>query len=238
MSEQDTQHSHRTDVRSIYGPAGGAVTFNVDELLANHRRLFGDARMEDDGDAGGDKGGDTKPDAKPDDKGGVDDKGGDAKPDAKPDGKPPWGDEPFDPDRAWKLIQELRSDKDQLKTERESLKTKVSEHERAQMSEKERAESERDEARQERDAARLELLTLRMAVKYQLDEDDLDLLGTGTEEEIEKRAKRLAERAAGSKPPSRKPSERLRGGKDPDENEAAATATPGRSRIAAALSTK
>lgn len=53
-----------------------------------------------------------------------------------------------------------------------------------------------------REAAENELRRYRAAVKYRLSDEDLDLLGTGTDEEIDARAKRLAAlaNAAGSAP--------------------------------------
>lgn len=53
-----------------------------------------------------------------------------------------------------------------------------------------------------REAAENELRRYRAAVKYRLSDEDLDLLGTGTDEEIDARAKRLGElaNAAGSAP--------------------------------------
>lgn len=57
------------------------------------------------------------------------------------------------------------------------------------------------------------------ASKFGLDFEDLDLLGSGTPDEIEKRAKRLAElqdKAASSRrAPTRKPIDHLTGGGDP-----------------------
>lgn len=137
-------------------------------------------------------------------------------PAAPPEAQPPWekDGQPFDPDRAWNLIQTLRSEKQQTAAERDTFKTKVTEFERSQMTEQQRLEQERDSSRQERDAARSDATRLRMALKYQLAEDDLDLLGEGTDEQIEGRAKRLAERAATAptSPVSRRPTERLRPG--------------------------
>lgn len=91
--------------------------------------------------------------------------------------------------------------------------------ERANESDAQRLERERDEARQNAESSTSELARLRAAMRYGLAEDDLDLLGTGTAEEIDERAKRLADRlgAAAKKPPaSRRPAESLRGGNDPE----------------------
>ena len=55
----------------------------------------------------------------------------------------------------------------------------------------------------ERDEAVIELARLRAAVKYEIAAEDLDLLGSGTAEEIESRAKRLAARDAAAGKPRR-----------------------------------
>lgn len=47
-----------------------------------------------------------------------------------------------------------------------------------------------------------ELARMKAAVKHGLSEDDLDLLGSGTPEEIEARAERLAARLKGTTPPA------------------------------------
>lgn len=46
------------------------------------------------------------------------------------------------------------------------------------------------------DGMHAELIQLRAALRHGLDIEDVDLLGTGTEDEIEARAKRLADRSA------------------------------------------
>ena len=128
--------------------------------------------------------------------------------------------ETFDAERAKRLLQNLKAERDAARAERETYKSKATEHERSQMSEQQRIETERDEARQARDAATSETARLRAAIKYGLAEDDLDLLGDGTPEQIEARAKRLSERAGGSAPGSStsssgRPVEQLRGGSNP-----------------------
>ena len=131
--------------------------------------------------------------------------------------------ETFDPDRAKRLLQNLRQERDGFRAERDSYKTKATEHERSKMTEQQRLETERDEARQERDSARADSTRLRMAIKYKLDEDDLDLLGTGSDEQIEARAKRLAERSGGNASTSTssngRPVEQLRGGSNPNQGD-------------------
>lgn len=137
------------------------------------------------------------------------------------DTAPPWGsDDQFDPDKAWRLIQNLRGDLDKVKNDRETFKSKVDEFENANKTELERLSESKQQAETAAAKARTEAIRLRMAIKYSLEEEDLDLLGAGTEEDIEARAKRLAERVsasptAGGRTTTR-PQESLRPGATPD----------------------
>jgi hypothetical protein len=81
----------------------------------------------------------------------------------------------------------------------------------------------------ERDAALVETARLRAAVKHGLSDDDLDLLGTGSPDEIEARASKLAARLAASGQP-RKP------GPDPTQGTAADPNTSTAAQFAAAIS--
>ena len=108
---------------------------------------------------------------------------------------PPWGsDEEFDPSKAWKLIQNLRSDIEELKPKA----AKAKELEDAQKSESQRLADQLEAAKSEGSAAKSEAARLKAAIKHGLSEDDLELLGDGTPEQIEERAKRLADRIAGA----------------------------------------
>jgi hypothetical protein len=149
----------------------------------------------------------------------------DPTPDPKPEDKkvtPPWGsDEDFNPEKAWGLIQALRGDKTALTAERDALKTKVDEAEAASLSETEKIQRQRDDAIKASGDTATELAKARAALKHGLTEDDLDLLGSGTPEEIAARAERLADRlgsAPKGDPIPGKPKESLpRGGGDPDQ---------------------
>jgi len=148
----------------------------------------------------------------------------DPKPDAPADDKkatPPWGtDADFNPEKAWNLIQALRGDKTTLTAERDGLKQKVDAAEAATLTEAQRLERERDDAVKNGTTTATELAKARAALKYGLAEDDLDLLGSGTPDEIAARAERLAARlstAPQADPLLGKPKESLpRGGGDPD----------------------
>ena len=135
--------------------------------------------------------------------------------------KPPWGsDEEFDPKRAWKLIEDLRAENKQVKADREEVRGKVKEFEDREKTQAQKDAEARDAASQEAAEAKAEATRLRVAMKHGLDEEDLDLLGSGDEEQIEARAKRLAERSIHGKDEERqerpgRPRERLRPGAAP-----------------------
>lgn len=96
---------------------------------------------------------------------------------------------------------------------------KLAKLEQSQMTEQQRLERERDDARETADKSTAELIRMRAAVKHGLSEDDFDLLGTGTEDEVDARAKRVAElRGTTTKkqPATRRPNERLSGGTEPE----------------------
>jgi hypothetical protein len=148
---------------------------------------------------------------------------------------PPWGsDENFDAARAWKLIQDLKSDKERLSTRptlSEEQRQQLDEYNRlveASKSEEQRRQEQIEAANRERDDSRAEAVRLRVALKHGISEDDFDLLGSGTEEQIEARASRIAEKnkavedavsaltPPGSTPPvPRRPGEKLRPGAVP-----------------------
>lgn len=87
-------------------------------------------------------------------------------------------------------------------------------------SETERAVEARTAAEADRDAARAEAARLRIGLKHGLSLDDMDLLGSGTDDQIEERAARVAElRVAASASPvgqlPTRPVEQLRPGATP-----------------------
>lgn len=73
---------------------------------------------------------------------------------------------------------------------------RLQEIEDAAKTEQQRLEERAAAAERERDETRAELTRLRVAARHGIGEEDLDLLGSGTDEEIEARARRLAERFA------------------------------------------
>lgn len=130
---------------------------------------------------------------------------------------PPWGsDQEFNPEKAWRLIQNLRSEVGELKPKAQ----KLAELEDAQKSEQQRLQEQLEAAQAESVKAAVDAARYRAAMKHGLDDDDLDLLGDDPEQ-IEVRAERLAARIAAATPdpaasPSRRPQERLRPGASPD----------------------
>lgn len=74
--------------------------------------------------------------------------------------------------------------------------------EEANKTEQQKLSDAADLARKEAAETAVELAKLRAAVKHGLSDDDLELLGTGTAEEIEGRAERLAARLKGAAAPA------------------------------------
>lgn len=79
------------------------------------------------------------------------------------------------------------------KTENNELRAKLKEFEDAQLSETERLTSNLTSETERADTAEAELGRLRAAIKHGLADEDLDLLGTGTPDELDARAKRIAD---------------------------------------------
>jgi hypothetical protein len=69
---------------------------------------------------------------------------------------------------------------------------RLAELEREKMTDQQRASAELDELRAERESLRQENRRLALATRYGIDADNLDLIGGGTDEEMEARAKRIA----------------------------------------------
>ena len=71
----------------------------------------------------------------------------------------------------------------------------------SQKTEQQRAADALASAQRDLESARSEALRFRIAAKHKLSEDDLDLLGSGTEEQLEARATRIAALSAGASSP-------------------------------------
>ena len=85
--------------------------------------------------------------------------------------------------------------------ENASAAARLAEIEEASKSEAQKAAEARAAAEQDAAEARAELARTKALLKYGLSEDDADLLGSGTPEEIDARAGRLAERLKAAAPP-------------------------------------
>ncbi|ACV09805.1 hypothetical protein [Jonesia denitrificans] len=131
---------------------------------------------------------------------------------------PPWGsDEDFNPEKAWKLIENLRA-------ESKDAKSKVKAFEDAQLTAAEKAERDLQELRSNYETAQLTNARLQALVDNpSLKAEDLELIAGSTAEEIQANAAKLAERLGSgipAAPPTNKPQPVLRGGADPVTNTA------------------
>lgn len=131
---------------------------------------------------------------------------------AQPDGpKPPWGsDDQFQPDKAWRLIQNLRGEIDELKPK----VAKLRELEDADKTEAQKAADRAAEAEQRATRAEAQAARLDAAIRHGLTEEDLDLLDGVPADKVDERAKRLAERLAVTRTDPKPSSRRQGGGND------------------------
>ena len=110
---------------------------------------------------------------------------------------PPWGAD-FDADRAWRLIQNLRSEIDKIKGERDTLASERQARDDAEKTDLQKLSDRLKAAEDSRGAAEHALLIERAQRKHQLPDDLMEFLTGTTEEEIEDKAKRLAAIKGGS----------------------------------------
>lgn len=129
--------------------------------------------------------------------------------------------EKFDADRAMAKIRKANDEAKGLRSrvkELEAYEAKVREIEEAQKSEAQKIQERADKAEQRAQAIEAELIRERIARRHKIDDDDLELLGTGTEDQLDARAKKIAALkaaavgAAATAPPSDKPVQQLRPG--------------------------
>lgn len=133
---------------------------------------------------------------------------------------PPWGTaEEFDAEKAWNLIQGLRSDKDKLSTRATTAEGRVKEFEDAKLSTEEKAARDLKDQQAAYAEMASENALLKAGIEHGLTADDLDLLRGLPADAIADRAAKLAARVgAGPQkktPLTARPSEALRGGADP-----------------------
>ena len=134
---------------------------------------------------------------------------------------PPWGTaEEFNAERAWELIQNLRSDKDSLKAKSDEYAGKVKAFEDAKLTAEEKASRDLKEALTNSESLASENALLKAAIDHGLSADDLDLLRGLPADAISERAAKLAARIGtgtqGSGSLTQQPKEALRGGAQPN----------------------
>lgn len=118
--------------------------------------------------------------------------------DPKTDKGPGWEGE-FDPDRAARLVNNLRDEGKKYKEELAELKKRLAEKEDAEKSELQRIQERAERAEKELNETRSALLVAEVAKEYGV---PANLLDGKDREEIEARAKALAEWASASKRPA------------------------------------
>lgn len=102
--------------------------------------------------------------------------------------------QPFDPERAWNLVTHLRE-------ENKDLKEKNRAYEDAQLSEKEKADRDLAETRAQIEQLKVEKTLAEIRAKYpDLTEDDMVFLGSGSPEDLEAKAAKLAARLKSAAP--------------------------------------
>lgn len=129
--------------------------------------------------------------------------------DEKPAGKAPRFDGEFDPERAARLIENLRSDLDKIKAERDELRTAHQEREDAEKTELEKLRERAERAEAGLKDAQLSSLRSTVARKHQLPDELLDYLNGDDEESLNAKAETLAKYA-------RRPADDLPGRPKPD----------------------
>lgn len=166
-------------------------------------------------DAGDDGGSDDDTGSQGDD-GGTDNDAEQSKDEGR---KAPWDAENFDSDRAAALLRNLDADLKKAQAERDEFKQKHDDAENAKLSDLQRAEKERDDNAKLASDLSLENARLKALIKHGLDEEDLEFIGGQTPDEIATRAAKYAARHVqkDAAPPSKRPTTRLRGGSDPNE---------------------
>lgn len=139
-----------------------------------------------------------------------DDKGDDESKDGSKDRKPPWGDKDFDPDKAWRAITKQRESEKQLKA-------KLKEYEDRDKSESEKLTEDRDSHKSRADKAESELARYKVAMAKGLTPGQAKRLVGSTEEELAADADEMLADIGSNSSSTTKPTERLRGGGEPDD---------------------
>lgn len=137
-------------------------------------------------------------------------------------------------DAGKRAIDRMKAERDEARKEAKKHADALQQIEDAKKSEIERVNDRAAKETKRADDAVAELTRLRVAMRHGISEEDFDLLGTGTEEEIDARAQRLAAKnkaaadAAATPDPlaPRRPVEQLRPGATPTDPQPADDAYP------------
>lgn len=134
---------------------------------------------------------------------------------------PPWGDEEanFDAEKAWKLIQNLRAERNDLKDQLAPLNERLREIDEANLTAEQKVARELEDAQASTLALQSENALLKAAMEYGLTNEDLALLEGLPADVVADRAKALSERLrpqGGGLPQRPKPG-LLQGGSQPGQ---------------------
>lgn len=135
--------------------------------------------------------------------------------------KAPKWDGDFDPDRAARLVENLRAENKTTKDALTAVQSKLAEYEQDKMSETEKLTHRAETAEKERDKLARDLMVSNAARTFGLSDDLAQFLSGSTPEEVESQAKLLSERMQPAKPaPPTKPQTKLVNGSgvEVDEN--------------------
>lgn len=114
-------------------------------------------------------------------------------------GKAPKWDGEFDPERAARLVENLRGDNESLKKKLAELSAKLGEKEEAEKTEFQRLQERAEKAERELQNLRTEALVMKAARKHGIPDELIEFITGSSEEEIESRAERLAQHMAAKK---------------------------------------
>lgn len=142
---------------------------------------------------------------------------------------PPWG-EDFNPEIAWERLQKVQRENKDLRQrpvltpEQQQQLDEYKRLEEASKSEQQRQAEALEAANQARETAATEARRYRIAIEHGLEKDDLDLLGSGDDEQMQRVAQRIKElksaatpvqAAPAPAPGQQRPVEQLRPGASP-----------------------
>lgn len=106
---------------------------------------------------------------------------------------PKW-DGDFDPERAAKLVENLRREKDTIKSTLDQVKAQLKEREDAEKSEAQKLAEAKEAAEKELSELRHQLTLNKVAKEHGIPDELVEFLGSGDEETLSERAKKLSEK--------------------------------------------